>query len=164
MISEIGIEEFRTKLKTNTKLGNPKISGSPLHAFNMIGEKDKMFYGIINHNDFKITKNAVLHPIPFVLKGKIKSKSQNQTDISYEIIPIQFGYYWIRFFPFIAFALFNIIFIIENPPLIVWLLFNSLIIIIGIIFNIRMKYQRRNFERNFIKFFEIADRSENEKY
>lgn len=164
MISKIGIEEFRTRLKTNTKLGNPKISGSPLHAFNMIGEKDKMFYGIINHNDFKITKNAILHPIPFVLKGKIKSKNRNQTEISYEIIPILFGYYWIRYSPFIVFALFNIIFIIENPPIVVWIILNSLNILLGFIFNIRMNYQRKNFERNFIKFFEIETNSESETY
>lgn len=58
MISQIGIDEFRKRLELNTKLGNPKISGTPFHAFNMVGEKNKLFFGRLNQNDFKITSNA----------------------------------------------------------------------------------------------------------
>lgn len=155
MISQIGIEEFRKRLKQNTKLGNPKISGSPLHAFNLIGEKDKLFYGYSNQNDFKITKNAILHPIPFILEGKIKSKNLNQTEISYKIIPIKFGYYWIRYFPIFAFVLSNTVFIIEESPLVVYLLFNTLNIIFSLIANIMMHYNKRKFEKNFKRVFEI---------
>ncbi|AWK05023.1 hypothetical protein HYN56_12610 [Flavobacterium crocinum] len=157
MISQIGIQEFRARLKANTKIGNPKISGTPLHAFNMIGEKNKLFYGTFGENNFKITSNAILFPLPYILKGKIKSKNLNQTEISYEIIPIQFGYYWIRYFPFIAFLLFNIIFIIEKPPLSVWIIFNLFIVFIGAISNLRMYYKRKNFEIKFIKLFEISN-------
>ncbi|MHC0440844.1 hypothetical protein [Flavobacterium sp. 3-210] len=155
MISQIGIEEFRKRLKQNTKLGNPKISGSPLHAFNLIGEKDKLFYGYSNQNDFKITKNAILHPIPFILEGKIKSKNLNQTEVSYEIIPIKFGYYWIRYFPIIVFILSNTVFIIEESPLLVFLIFNTLNIIFSSIANIMMNYKKRKFEKNFKRIFEI---------
>lgn len=155
MISQIGIEEFRTRLKTNTKLGNPTISGSPLHVFNMVGEKDKLFYGILNQNDFKITINAILYPIPYVLKGKFKSKNLNQTEISYEIIPIKFGYYWNRYLPLAGFFFFNTIFIIKKAPLIVWVLCNSFILITSVISYLWMKYKKEKFEKKFIQLFEI---------
>lgn len=157
MTSQISIEEFRKRLKLNTKLGNPKISGSPLHAFNIIGEKDKLFFGNVNNNDFKITLNTVLHPIPFILEGKIKSKNAAQTEITYKISPIKFGYYWIRYFPFIAFLLFNTIFTIEKSPLLVYLLFNFIIIIIGSFSNFRMYYKKNKFEKKFKTIFEIVD-------
>ncbi|WP_026729059.1 hypothetical protein [Flavobacterium denitrificans] len=155
MISQLNIEEFRKRLKLNTKLGNPKISGSPLHAFNLIGEKNKLFYGYSNQNDFKITKNAILHPIPFILEGKIKSNNLNQTEVSYKITSIKFGYYWIRYFPIIAFILFNTIFIIEKSPLLVYLSFNTFNIILGSFSNIMMSYKKRKFEKNFKTIFEI---------
>ncbi|MEN2412940.1 hypothetical protein [Flavobacterium mesophilum] len=123
----------------------------------MVGEKDKLFYGNINQNDFKITKNAILHPIPFVLEGKIKSKNETLTEITYVITPIKFGYYWIRYFPFIAFALFNTIFIIEKSPLLVYLLFNFFIVIIGSFANFRIFYKKKKFERAFKTIFEIQD-------
>lgn len=157
MISQIGIAEFRKRLKLNTKIGNPKISGTPFHAFNMIGEKDKKFYGRINENDFKITLNAILHPIPFILEGKIKSKNIAQTEITYKIIPIKFGYYWIRYFPVAAFFLFNTIFIIVKSPLIVYVIFNIFILIMSLISNIRMNNRKRKFISNFKKLFEILD-------
>lgn len=157
MISQIDIQEFRERLKTNTKLGNPKISGSPLHAFNMIGEKDKLFFGILNRNDFKITTNAILHPIPFIIKGKFNSTNKNQTEISYEIIPIKFGYYWIRYFPFVAFLLFNTIFIFERVPLIVFIIFNLFLTIAGLISNTIINYKKRKLVNNFKKVFEILD-------
>ena len=158
MVAQISIHEFRARLKANTKIGNPEISGSPLHAFNMVGEKEKLFYGTFRENDFNITPNAILFPIPYILKGKIKSKNLNQTEILYEIVPIRFGYYWIRYFPFIAFILFNIIFIIEKSPLVVWVFFNLFIFLIGLISNLRMNYKKNYFERKFIKLFEISDK------
>ncbi|WP_417939868.1 hypothetical protein [Flavobacterium sp. RS13.1] len=156
MISQIGIDEFRKRLELNTKLGNPKISGTPFHAFNMVGEKNKLFFGRLNQNDFKITSNAILYPIPFILKGEIRYKSTNQTEVTYQITPISFGYYWIRYFPFIIFFIINIIFIIHRPPIIVCILFNSFLIIIGIISNLRMNYRKKKFEKNFQKIFEIS--------
>jgi len=157
MISQIDIQEFRERLKTNTKLGNPKISSSPLHAFNMIGEKDKLFFGSINQNDFKVTLNAILHPIPFILEGKFKSKNGHQTEISYEIIPIKFGYYWIRYFPLVAFLLFNTIFIIEEAPLVVYIVFNIFLTFISLISRTVTSYKKKKLMSNFKKVFEISD-------
>ncbi|WP_125719134.1 hypothetical protein [Flavobacterium ustbae] len=157
MISQIGIEEFREKLKINTKSGNPKISGTPFHVFNIAGEKDKLFFGTINQNDFKITRNATIHPIPFILNGKIKSLNKNQTEIFYEIIPIKFGYYWIRYLPIAAFFLFNIIFIIENAPSVVFIIFNLFIAVTGTIVNLLMNYKKKKFEEKFIEVFKIID-------
>jgi hypothetical protein len=157
MISQIDISEFRKRLKANTKQGNPKISGTPLHAFNMIGEKDKLFFGIINQNDFRITQNAILHPIPFILKGKFKSKNATQTEILYEIIPIKFGYYWSRYFPYFAFLLFNTVFIVKKAPFIVYIIFNSFLLIASLISRTITSYKKRKFINNFRKVFEITD-------
>ncbi|WP_343588439.1 hypothetical protein [Flavobacterium sp.] len=157
MISQIDISEFRKRLKTNTKQGNPKISGTPFHAFNLIGDKDKLFFGIVNQNDFRITQNAILHPIPFILKGKFKSKNENQTEISYEMIPIKFGYYWIRYFPFVAFLLFNTIFIVKKAPLTVYIIFNSFLLITSLISRTITSYKKRKFINNFRKTFEIIN-------
>lgn len=157
MKSQIGIEEFRERLKINIKRGNPKISGTPLHVFNMIGEKDKPFFGTIAQNDFRITTNATLHPIPFILNGKIKPLNKNQTEILYEITPIKFGYYWNRYLPITAFFLFNTIFIIEEAPSIVFIIFNLFITIAGVIVNLLMNYKKKKFERAFKKIFEIQD-------
>ena len=156
MTSEINIEEFRKRLKLNTKLGNPKISGTPFHAFNMFGQKDKKFYGSLNQNDFQITANAILHPIPYILNGKIKPKNANQTELVYDISPIKFGYYWIKYFPIGMFIILNIIFIIQKPPIFIAVIFNLFLIIGGVILNLRINKRKRNFEKNFREIFEIT--------
>ena len=96
MISKIEITEFRKRLNLNTKYGNPKIKGTPFVIFTAYNESKKMFYGTYNDSNFQITKNAFLHPTPYIIVGEIKSIKKNETEIKYEIKPIGFGYYWLN--------------------------------------------------------------------
>ena len=97
MTSEFNIEEFKGKLKELTKNGYALIKGNPFAIFS-INFSDKPFYGNIYESEFKITRNANLNLVPYVIIGNFK-KSGKQTAVKYEIKPMKFGYYWIRFFP-----------------------------------------------------------------
>ena len=43
MISKINITEFRERLHKNTKIGNPKIKGTPFAVLTIFGESEKPF-------------------------------------------------------------------------------------------------------------------------
>ena len=111
MTSEYNIKEFKVKLNELTKNGYALIKGNPF-AFLSINFSDKPFYGNIYESEFKITKNKNLTPVPYVIMGNFK-KSGNGTLVKYEIKPMKFGYYWIRFLPILInvfgiFALLNL--------------------------------------------------------
>lgn len=103
MISNHEISEFEEKFKELTKIGNPSLKGNPLAVFSL-NFSQKPFYGYVNQSGFRITKNANIIVIPYLIAGEFKKKG-NRTEVKYEIIPMKFGYYWIRIFP----VIFNIL-------------------------------------------------------
>jgi len=82
MISKIEITEFRNRLKLNTKYGNPKIKGTPFVVFTAYNESEKKFYGTHNDSNFQITKNAFLHPTPYIIVGEIKSNKKTKLKLN----------------------------------------------------------------------------------
>lgn len=100
MTSEYEITEFKEKLNELTKKGYPLIKGNPFAIFS-VNFSSKPFYGNVYDSEFKITKNANLNIVPYLIIGNFK-KYGNSTKIDYKIIPMKFGYYWIRIFPIIV--------------------------------------------------------------
>lgn len=100
MISEYEFSEFKNKLTELTKDGYPMFKGNPFAMFT-INFSSKPFYGNILSKEFKITKNSNVSPLPYLILGKFR-KNGNFTEVNYEIKPMKFGHYWIRFFPIIG--------------------------------------------------------------
>lgn len=107
MISTYEISKFKEKLNELTKSGYPLLKGNPLGVFFSLNFSPKPFYGYVYESEFKITKNTNINVIPYLIVGKFKKKAKF-TEVTYQIIPMKFGYYWIRIIP----LLFNIIGII----------------------------------------------------
>lgn len=100
--SELNTKEIKLCLTENTKIGKPEFKGSLMSAFTMFGQTKKLFYGEIEGNKFRITKNSALFTIPYIVKGKISNTNSTSSKISYTIEKIPFGYWWLRIFPLIA--------------------------------------------------------------
>lgn len=115
MISKINIVEFRERLNKNTKLGNPKIKGTPFAVISISGESDKTFFGKFDKTKFELTENATLFPTPYIISGEINPKNDTQTEINYEVKPIGFGYYWLKYMPIFGLILFNSFYRISIP-------------------------------------------------
>ncbi len=155
MIADIGIEEFRKRFVENTKIGNTKYIGTPFQVFNVIGENGKKFYGKLNMNQFTVTSNAILFSSPFALEGNIKPLDNFQTEIVYEIKPLKFGYYWMKYLPIVMLVVFNIILIIEKAPKVAFIMVNVFSVLIASISNLVIKYGKKSLENNFKKVFSI---------
>lgn len=156
MISKIEITEFRNRLKLNTKYGNPKIKGTPFVVFTAYNESEKKFYGTHNDSNFRITKNAFLDPTPYIIVGEIKSNKKNETEIKYDIKPIGFGYYWLKYFPLFAFIVFNTIFFIETESIEIIIVFNFILVLISIFIYFKTKRKKNRMENEFKEIFEIV--------
>ena len=157
MISKIDISEFRDRLKLNTKYGNPKIKGTPFIIFTAYNETDKMFYGTHNESSFQLTKNTFFHPTPFIIFGEIKSNKKTETEIKYEIKPIGFGYYWLKYFPLFGFIIFNTIFLIESESIELIIIFNVALIFFAIFNYFQTKRKKKKMEKDFKEIFEIVN-------
>lgn len=97
MRSHYQIKVFSEKLDELTKSGNPLLKGNPLSVLTA-NFSDKPFYGFVSESEFKITRNANVFVIPYVIHGTFRKIGQF-TDVSYKIVLITFGYYWIRILP-----------------------------------------------------------------
>jgi len=114
MISKLNLSEFVNELEENTTKGNPSIKGTPLVILTIFEDTKKKFYGEFNKSSFRLTRNSVFYPIPYIFEGKINVKNDSSTNISLKIKPIWFGYLWIRILPIFALILFNIGFITQE--------------------------------------------------
>jgi hypothetical protein len=155
MISKIGVEEFNERLNKNTKYGSPRILGTPFGVFYAFGESEKIFFGTYNKAQFELTKNAIIFATPFIISGKFKSNRNRQTEISYEVKPIGFGYYWLKHFPLIAFIVFNLTFLSVSAPFEILVLMNSFIACLTLFLHFSVKRKKRKLENDFKKIFEI---------
>lgn len=154
--SKLTRSEFLKRINSNTKKGNPKLKGSPLASVTMFGQAEKNFYGEISGNQFRITKNGVLFPIPYILNGVYKPDKKMGIIVSYEIEKIWFGYLWIRIMPFVALVAVNAIFIFHGNniepiafiPINIFLLLMFTPILI-------VRHQKNRFLKRFHKIFEL---------
>ena len=155
MISKINITDFRERLISNTKYGNPKIKGTPFAVFWIFGETNKKFYGKFNKTKFELTKNATFFAAPFIIYGEINSKNKTETEINYQIKPIGFGYYWIKYMPIFLVPIFNLILYIETVPKEIYQIINPVLLIFILISRSNMWRKKNNLIINFKKVFEI---------
>ena len=158
MISKLNKSDFFKRLEQNTKIGDPKIKGTPFAVFTMFGKTRMKFYGEYTNSDFRLTKNAILYPIPYIFEGTLKSKDKTTTEISLNIKPIWFGYLWIRIIPSLAFIFINHMLIIhgEDIKTEIYFLVNAFLLFMftPILFTIR---QKNKLLKDFYKIFEISD-------
>lgn len=158
MISKLNKSDFIKRLEQNTKIGDPKIKGTPFAVFTMFGETRMKFYGEYTNSDFRLTKNAILYPIPYIFQGTMKSKDKTTTEISLNIKPIWFGYLWIRILPALALIFINLMLIInaEDIETEIYILVNAFLLFMftPILFTIR---QKNKLLKDFYKIFEIID-------
>jgi len=159
MTSEYNIEEFKGKLNELTKNGYALIKGNPFAIFS-INFSDKPFYGNIYESEFKITRNANLNLVPYVIIGNFK-KSGKQTAVKYEVKPMKFGYYWIRFFP-ILINIVGIVALLLNLKNIDKNIFNTKFFVIIFIVELFLLFpilhtemKKRKFEKEFLNKLKI---------
>ena len=155
MVSKINIVEFRERFHKNTKLGNPKIKGTPFAVLTIAGESEKPFFGTFNKTKFKLTENATLFPTPFTISGEINPKSDTQTEIIYEVKPIGFGYYWLKYMPIFGLILFNLILFIESASLKVFQIINPIIFSFILFSHFYMWRKKNKLVTDFKRIFEI---------
>lgn len=155
MVSKINIAEFRERLNKNTKYGNPRIKGTPFAVFSIFGESNKIFYGTYNKTKFELTKNSTLFPAPFMISGEINTKNGTQTETIYEVKPIGFGYYWLKYMPIIGILLFNLVHYSQSAPFEIYTIINPIIFGLAIISRFYMWRQKNKLVNDFKKVFEI---------
>lgn len=158
MISRLNTRDFIKRLKDNTKYGNPKIKGTPFAGYVKLGEFNKKFFGDFDDSKFRLTKNSSLFPTPYIIQGFIKSKGDSETEVSIEIKPIGFGYYWIRLFPLTLLIIFNVIFFSQEATLdwYIYILINLFLLIMFLPILIVNLMKKRLLKR-FSQIFEIIE-------
>ncbi len=107
LISRLGKAEFVKRLDENTEIGDPYIMGTPFVIMTIFGKTKKRFYGEHNKSGFRLTKNAILYPTPYVFEGEIHQQNNSGIEVLLKIKPIWFGYLWIRILPILAFIFIN---------------------------------------------------------
>ncbi len=81
--SKIDIEEFRNRLKANTKIGSPKIK-IPMGFLAIFNTNQKCFYGNFDNSNFELTTNSDFAPVLYFLKGNYKS-TENKLLVIYSV-------------------------------------------------------------------------------
>lgn len=114
MTSNLNRTDFIKRLEENTKIGDPNLKGTPFAIFTLFGKTRMKCYGEYSSSDFRLTKNAILFPIPYIFEGTIKSKDEKSTELSLKIKPIWFGYLWIRILPILVLIFINLMLIINS--------------------------------------------------
>lgn len=117
MVSKLNKSEFIKRLEQNTKIGDPKIKGTPFAVLTMFGMSRKKFYGEYTETDFQLTKNAVIFTIPYIFEGTLKTIDETSTEILFNIKPIWFGYLWIRVLPVLGLILINFLLITQGKKI-----------------------------------------------
>lgn len=155
MVSKFNITEFIERVKRNTKLGNPKIKGTPFALISRAGESDKFFFGTYTKSKFILTENATFFPTPYTISGEVNPKNDTQTEIIYEIKPIGISYYWLKYMPIFGIILFNLILYTKSAPLKAYQIMNPIVLCFIIFSRFYMWRKKNKLEANFKRIFEI---------
>jgi len=158
MISNLKKSDFIKRLEENSKFGDPKIKGTPFAVLTMFGQTRKKFYGEFTDSDFRLTKNAILYPIPYVFEGTLKSKDKASTEIVLNVKPVWFGYLWIRIFPVLALILTNFILITRgnNIETEIYVIVNIFLLFMFTPIFVTLR-QKNKLLKEFYSIFEIND-------
>jgi len=165
MHSRLNKSEFRTRLKSNTQIGNPKTRGNPnpFDIFSLFTKEKKKFYGKFDNSSFQLTKNAILTKVPYMILGEYRSMGKNETSLHFKIKPIWFGYLFVKIVPTIFLITFNILWLtkweidtIEDSS-ILFILINTVLAYFLIAPNLLFYIHKRKMKSAFIRLFEITD-------
>lgn len=155
MISKINFVEFIECLKRNTKLGNPKIKGTPFAVISRPRKSDKTFFGTYDKTKFKLTENATFFPTPYTISGEINPKNNAQTEIIYEVKPIGFGYYWLKYMPVFGILIFNLVLYTQSAPLKAYQIMNPIMFSFIVFSRFYMWRKKNRLVADFKRIFEI---------
>ena len=155
MVSKFNITEFIERVKRNTKLGNPKIKGTPFALISRAGESDKFFFGTYTKSKFILTENATFFPTPYTISGEVNPKNDTQTEITDEVLPAGFGYYWLKYMPIIGIFVFNLILYTQSAPLKAYQIMNPIMFSFIVFSRFYMWRKKNKIEADFKKIFEI---------
>jgi len=156
MISNLKVKDFIKKLEENTTIGNPKIKGTPFSIWTKPVKTSRKFYGEFDKTSFRLTKNSISFPIPYIFVGEFNSCSKSSTEVSINVKPIWFGYLWIRILPVVALILINSMLVTEDTDVEVFILVNIFLVIMfsPILF---INRQKNKFRKDFYKILEIIE-------
>lgn len=126
-------------------------------VFFIFTKTDKMFFGIYGKNKLEITETFEYFPNMYRISGDYKSKSNNQTEVNYELKPLGFVYYWNKYMPLIVIPLFNIIlyFRVQNSDYEYFIVSNAAMFCFVIISRFYMWRKKRKLGKIFKAVFEI---------
>ena len=158
MKSKLNITQFRNRIKENTKIGSPKFKLSLFGGLTIFGDNSKLFYGLIDDSNFRLTANATLSPTLYIIVGKYRSVN-NELNINYTMEPgSKFLLAWVKNFPFIALFAVNIFFllILKKVPIEVFIIFNLFIVFVTLFSRWDIKRKKKNLEQKFIEIFELV--------
>lgn len=158
MNSPLSINEFRARLKLNTRIGDPKMKGSPFAVFTIFGHNKKTFYGEYDKRHFRLSSNEFMPKTPFLIEGYYKSKYNSETEINIKIEPIKFGYYWILYGPILGILFINFMLFTTrgNIEIIIPILAN-LFSLPMFIPSLTLKRKKKKLANEFYRLFEITE-------
>lgn len=153
--SKIDIEEFRNRLKSNTKIGSPKIK-IPMGFLAIFNTNQKCFYGNFDNSNFELTTNSDFGPVLYFLKGNYKS-AENKLLVNYSVEPVgKLRIAWVKYFPIMMLIMCNYLFYyVVIPPKKVHITFNIIIVLIAILSAWLLQRQKKRLRIRFNKIFEI---------
>jgi hypothetical protein len=158
MKSKLTISEFRSRIKTHSKIGSPNFKSSIFGIFTMFGgDNSKTFYGLFDDSAFNLTMNSTIMPPLYVIKGKYRNINSKLT-IDYIIEPnSKFGLLYLKFFPVFALLGINLFFLFVERivPIEVYISINLFVVFMIFFSRWDMKRRKKNMERKFIDIFEI---------
>jgi hypothetical protein len=137
-------------------MGDPEIKGTPFNAFLAFNDYTKKFYGRISESTFRITKNAWLNPIPYIINGAFTPKNTHETEVVIKIQPMVFGYLWIRILPIAFILVFNIFMVVESSQFEYQIfLFGNLFMSIFFLPIIIVNHRKKKFIKEFLSILEL---------
>jgi hypothetical protein len=156
MQSKLSLSEFRTRLKTNTQIGSPRLKLSPFSIFTIFDGHSKLFYGLFDDKGFRLTMNSTMSPTYFIIKGRYKI-IKNILTVNYEIEPHpKFYLAWMKYLPIIIFISINVLLLSSGKtPKEAFIPINIFFLFMVFFSRWHVKQKRKNIEQKFIEIFEI---------
>jgi hypothetical protein len=158
MKSKLNINEFRNRLKENSKIGSPKLKLSHLGASIIPEGISKTFYGIFDDSNFQLTMNSTISPTFYIIKGKYESVNQ-KLNVNFVIEPSnKIQLIWMKVFPFFSILIINLfLFFIVKKTSIQNILVSNLFLILLIVYaKWKTKRKKKIIEQKFIEIFELV--------
>ena len=155
---EVDSKKFNEFLKVNVERGTLHTKRYSLNiVFFIFTKTEKKFFGMNGKNKFEITETFEYFPNMYRISGDYKLKSNNQTEVNYELLPLGFVYHWFKFMPLAVIPLFNLIlcFQVKSASYKDFVIANSIMICLVFFSCCYMWLKKRKLENIFKEVFEI---------